>query len=173
MRYDPQLKFLRRTAHRGFTLVEVMVAAALLGFALIVMFGLHAQAVRSNMHAKRMTDCTYLAQAQMEQLLSLRWTSQSRPAVLTDNSTDATSAAAPWAYLEHPNSGAAPRLKTATNNAVANYASGPRMYAVTWDVEDMDTSATWMRIRVRCSYLDRAFNQSKGTTISSYRFRDG
>lgn len=53
---------------RGFTLIEIMVASAVMGFALVVMISLHSQAVRSNMHAKRMTDCTYLAQAQMEQL---------------------------------------------------------------------------------------------------------
>ena len=47
------------------------------------------------------------------------------------------------------------------------------MYAVTWDVEDMDTDQMWMRIRVRCSYEDKAFNQFKGTTILSFRFRDG
>ena len=54
----------------GFTLVEVMVASALLGASLIVMFGFHAQAVRSNMNARRMTDCTYLAQSQVENLLA-------------------------------------------------------------------------------------------------------
>ena len=51
---------------RGFTLVEVLVASALLGASLIVMFGFHSQAVRANMNARRLTDCTYLAQAQME-----------------------------------------------------------------------------------------------------------
>ena len=55
-------------ATRGFTLIEIMVASAVMGFALVVMISMHSQAVRSNMHAKRMTDCTYLAQAQMEQL---------------------------------------------------------------------------------------------------------
>ena len=60
-----------RHSRRGFTLIEIMVAAAVMGFALVVMISLHSQAVRSNMHAKRMTDCTYLAQAQMEQLQKL------------------------------------------------------------------------------------------------------
>ena len=64
----------RLFSRKGFTLVEVMVATALLGFSLIVMFGFHAQAVRSNLHARKITDCTYLAQSQLEELLSLEWT---------------------------------------------------------------------------------------------------
>ena len=50
-------------ARSGFTLIEALIATALLGFSLIVMFGFHTQAVRSNLHARKMTDCTYLAQA--------------------------------------------------------------------------------------------------------------
>jgi hypothetical protein len=46
------------------------------------------------------------------------------------------------------------------------------MYYVTWDVEDMDSDGTWLRLRVRCQYEDSAFNSWRGTTVSSYRFRD-
>ena len=80
-----------------------MVASAVMGFALVVMISLHSQAVRSNMHAKRMTDCTYLAQAQMELLHALPWTTaDSPPSQLVDTGVDTT---APWAYFEHPTSG--------------------------------------------------------------------
>ncbi len=63
----------------GFTLVEVLIATALLGFSLIVMFGFHAQAARSNQQARKITACTYLAQAQIEQLLALSWTETAGP----------------------------------------------------------------------------------------------
>jgi len=36
----------------------------------------------------------------------------------------------------------------------------------------MDSSPTWVRVRVRCQYRDDAFNRWHGTTVSSYRFRD-
>ena len=42
-----------RRSRRAFTLIEVLVATALLGFSLIVMFGFHAQAVRSNREARK------------------------------------------------------------------------------------------------------------------------
>ena len=63
----PSLLTASRTT-RGFTLIEIMVASAVMGFALVVMISFSFASRSSNMHAKRMTDCTYLAQAQMEQL---------------------------------------------------------------------------------------------------------
>ena len=104
----PSLKHLSRS-RRGFTLIEIMVSSAVMGFALVVMMSLHSQAVRSNMHAKRMTDCTYLAQAQLEQLHALPWTSSSAPSQLLDAGVDTT---APWTYFEHPSGGAQPPARS-------------------------------------------------------------
>ncbi len=156
------------SSRAGFTLIEALVATALLGFSLIVMFGFHNQAVRSNMHARKMTDCTYLAQAQMERLMAVPWSAATgTPSDLSDGMTDATG---DWDYLEHPGSGAAP---TQMNAAMAYTVTlGQPEYYVTWDVEDMDSSPTWVRLRVRCQYRDDAFNRWHGTTVSSYRFRD-
>lgn len=158
-----------RRKNQGFTLIEILIAVAVMGSALIVMGYLHSQALRSNMHAKRMTDCTYLAQARMETLHALPWTASSTPTDLVDSITATTGA---WDFLEHPSSGIQPPARSAGNNATTNYAYGPRVYYVTWDVEEMDTNATWMKMIVRCQYLDEAFNQWRGTTISSFRFRD-
>ena len=161
----------RRSGRAGFTLIEALIATALLGFSLVVMFGFHTQAVRSNKQARRMTACTYLAQSQMEQLLALEWTQTTRPSDLQDSMSDPTTSAAPWAYLEHPSGGGAPSPKNASGDT-SNTGRGEPVYLVTWDIEDMDTAATWARIRVRCQYDDEAFNTWHGTTVSSYRFRD-
>ena len=158
----------RAGANAGFTLVEALIATALLGFSLIVMFGFHSQAVRSNMHARKMTDCTYLAQTQLERLIALPWTASSTHADLSDISADSTSSADPWVTLEHPSSGLAAR--TAANETAGTY--GEPSYFVTWDIEEMSSTGEWVRLRVRCQYRDEAFNQWHGTTVSSYRFRD-
>jgi prepilin-type N-terminal cleavage/methylation domain-containing protein len=155
---------------RGFTLLEVLIATALLSFSLIVMFGFHAQALRSNLHARKITDCTYLAQNKMEQLTSLEWTPVMRPASLVDTMDDQTSASQPWAWLEYPNGGGQPAGVNASGQTSAT--DGQPIYFVTWDVQDMDAAATWMRIRVRCVYEDQRFNTWTGTTISSYKYRD-
>jgi type II secretory pathway pseudopilin PulG len=154
-------------ARAGFTLVEALIATALLGFSLVVMFGFHSQAVRSNLHARKITDCTYLAQLQLERLIALPWTNTSRPTALTDLGADGSSTDS-WVDLPHPSGG-----PTAVNAAHTTDADdGQATYYVTWDIEEMDADATWLRLRVRCKYLDKAFNVWKGTTISSYRFRD-
>lgn len=155
-------------SERGFTMVEVVIASALLGFSLVVMFGFHSQALRANMNARRLTDCTYLAQTQMERLQSMDWTSAARPSDLTDAGTVDADTVDMFADLEWPGTGTEINaLNDATPGALT-----PTLYTVTWDVEDMDTSATWVRVRVRCTYDDATFGTSQGTTISSYRYRD-
>lgn len=153
----------------GFTLVEVMVASAILGAGLIVMFGFHSQAVRSNMNARRLTDCTYLAQTQMERLLAMDWTNTARP-------TDMTAAARDDSWMEAMGYAMDPLswpLPDPVNAAFETTDSlGPALYSLSWDVEDMDLDGTWTRIRVRCTYDDAAFDTKHGTTISSFRFRD-
>ena len=152
---------------RGFTLIEALIATGLLGFSLIVMFGFHSQAVRSNLHARKMTDCTYLAQLQMERLVALPWTETSRPDELKNIGTDSSDSDS-WAYLPHPTGG--PSEVNAANEADST--NGEPTYLLSWDIHEMDDDVTWVRMRVRCQYKDVAFNQWKGTTISSYRFRD-
>lgn len=159
---------LTRRRRAGFTLIEVMVASAILGLSLVVMFGFHSQAVRSNMNAHRMTDCTYLAQSRLEQLLAEDWTASSLPTDLQDLGSDASTVSEITAF-EHVDS---------TVNAAydTNVSHGPVMYQVSWDVQGMggSTSTTddWLRLRVRCIYPDAQFNTSHSATISSYRFRD-
>lgn len=155
----------------GFTLIEALIASALLGFSLIVMFGFHSQAVRSNMHARKMTDCTYLAQLKMEQLQSVPWTADSTPAALQDLGADPTTWGDPWQtlmQLHDAGTGTGGPVNSRNERVPVNEAG----YWVSWQSEAMDTDNTWVRLRVRCVYQDRTFNQWRGTTISAYRFRD-
>jgi prepilin-type N-terminal cleavage/methylation domain-containing protein len=153
----------------GFTLVEVMVASAILGASLIVMFGFHSQAVRSNLNARRLTDCTYLAQTQMERLLAADWETSNRPTDLTEGmKNDSWMATESWDKLTWPD----PDPLVVNAAFQTDETLGPVLYSLSWDVEDMDDDATWARIRVRCTYEDAAFNTKLGTTISSFRFRD-
>ena len=155
----------------GFTLIEALIATALLGFSLIVMFGFHTQALRSNMHARKLTDCTYLAQTYMERMLAEPWQDGSMPAILVDGGTDPTAAAdntSLWVDLEQPGT---PIEVNALNTGLPAY--GQTNYRISWDVTNMDSSpVTWVRMRVRCKYRDEAFGTWHGTTVSSYRFRD-
>ena len=131
------------------------------------MFGFHTQAVRSNLHARKMTDCTYLAQLQMERLIALHWDEDTLPDALVHLDVDGSEDDS-WAYLPHPAGDPSP--VDAGNTTDGDF--GEALYYVSWHIENMDSEPTWLRLRVRCQYQDTAFNQWKGTTVSSYRFRD-
>jgi general secretion pathway protein I len=59
-----------RTPHSGFTLLEVMVAVAILGFVLVSLLGLQNRSTQDVMLAERMTTATLLAKGRMVQALS-------------------------------------------------------------------------------------------------------
>jgi general secretion pathway protein I len=56
----------------GFTLLEVMVAVAILGFVLVSLLGLNNRSMQDVMLAERMTTATLLAKDRMVQALSTR-----------------------------------------------------------------------------------------------------
>lgn len=164
-----------RVARGGFTLLEVMIATALLGFSFLVMLGFHAQAVRSNAQARKVTECTYLAQTQLERLLAVEWSGAEaggRPAELLDGDGSASE----WGPLYHPaqvDGGTQPAPINGRGSATSLEDEGAPTYFVTWEVDTMDpTGDTWVRIRSRCAYEDRAFGTWRGTTVSTFRFRD-
>ena len=59
-----------RIPHSGFTLLEVMVAVAILGFVLVSLLGLQNRSTQDVMLAERMTTATLLAKRLMVQALS-------------------------------------------------------------------------------------------------------
>ncbi len=61
-----------RISHSGFTLLEVMVAVAILGFVLVSLLGLKNRSMQDVMLAERMTTATLLAKRLLVQTLSTR-----------------------------------------------------------------------------------------------------
>ena len=163
-----------RARRAGFTLIEVMVAAALVGMSLVVMFGFHTQAVRSNRQARKVTDCTYLAQQQLESLVAVPWTKNAGRAG-TDLADGNASTSTAWAPLYHPAGGGLPNPVNSvweTTGTTTDYMPAATYY-LTWEVDAMDPSAdSWIRLRVRCAWEDPVFGTWQGTTISTYRYRD-
>ena len=163
---------LTRNHRGGFTLVEVLIASALLGFSLVVMFGFHVQAVRSNYHARKQTDCTYLAQAQLEEMLSLDWTAASMPSEFNDDGDGATDEYGGLYYPEQVVGGQYPDAISSLMSTTKQENIPRPTYFDTWEVDYMDDDPTWLRVRVRCSYQDPTFGAFHGVTLSTYRYRD-
>ena len=163
-----------KRARAGFTLIEVLVAMALLGFALLGLFSLHNMALRSSRLSARMSVCAMLARTQMEYLMGLPFPAGSGaiPTDLKDLALDPTSASAPYAYLPHPNGGVAP---IAINTlGTTSSADGPLMFHRTWDVAyPFAPNLSVIQLTVRVSFNDGlSSGQTRGVTITSYRFQD-
>ena len=162
---------------RGFTLVEVLVATALLGFSLVVMFGFHAQAVRSNNRARKATDCSYLAQQQMEILLAHLWDADnSRSGTdIADGWSTTSSGGNDWMPLYHPTIGRGQpdAINSLGETDITRQSGTPApTYYVTWQVMDTSTDGDWIQLWVRCTYQDASFGTWHGHTISAYKFMD-
>ena len=108
-----------------------------------------------------------LAQTQLEKLLALAWTETNRPTQLSAPLGDSTTTADPYADLAHPSSISEVNAANLTDDTL-----GEPVYRVSWSVEEMDTEPTWLRLRVRCAFYDKRFATYRGTTISSFRYRD-
>lgn len=64
----------KKAGFRGFSLVETMVAMLVLGFGLLTIASTQVYAVKSGQTGRHRTRAVQIAQTQMEQLQSLRWT---------------------------------------------------------------------------------------------------
>ena len=166
----------RRFQRGGFTLVEVLIATALLSFSLVVMFGFHAQAVRSNRYARKITDCSFLAQERLELLLAHKWDDDNPRAGtdLADGWSSTSTATNDWMPLYHPNGGTAPTMINAVGEADGSEGTDmpAATYYVTWQVQDTSANGDWVQIWVRCTWEEQAFGTWHGTTLSAYKFMD-
>jgi len=162
---------------RGFTLVELLIATALLGFSLVVMFGFHAQAVRSNAMARKITDCSFLAQERMDLLMAHLWDDDNARAGtdLADGTSTTSSGSNDWMPLYHPElGGGQPTAINAMGDDLGSTAAGMPIaqYYITWQVFDTSTDGDWVQVWVRCSFEDHQFGTWYGQTISAYKFKD-
>src|SRR2546423_15347124 len=74
----------------GFSLLEVLVATALLATALVSLAQLFAMSTRSNIGSRNTTYAAVLAQQKLEELRSLAWGFDANGLPMSDISTDTT-----------------------------------------------------------------------------------
>ena len=151
----------RRADRKGLSLLEAVLASAIIGASFVAFFGLAGQTMASASDARHATICTFLAEGQLNRLLALRWVRGVAPTASTNNYSEfndlvadpsdaATSEvdASDYRYstysLEHPDtvtSATFPAETTGANKALLNAASlttgtafGPLEYLLTYDV---------------------------------------
>jgi Tfp pilus assembly protein PilV len=154
----------RYRSQKGLSLLEAVLASAIIGASFVAFFGLAGQSMASSSDARSATMCAFLAEAQMNRLLSEEWirgTTLATPVAstndwgeLTDLTVDPSDAASNVAdgsgrlysnySLEHPDTTSSATFPVETTGANKPLTSaglmttgttfGPRQYYVTWDV---------------------------------------
>lgn len=134
---------IRSTRSRdGFSLIEVMVAMLVLGFGLLTIASAQIYAVKGGQFARHRTQAVSIAQSQMEQLKSMRWT-QIAPTGWTAGVNIATAVEAPTNQIE-------------------------QNYTVQWRIADVLANQT-RNLDVRVAWTESNGN-TKNYTVSSTRF---
>jgi Tfp pilus assembly protein PilV len=153
-------------AHRaGLSLLEAVLASAIIGASFVAFFGLAGQSMASASEARNATTCAFLAESQMNRLLSVEWVKNTAAGSgtadtniwaelddLTADPSDGATSESDGTYLyslyalEHPDVDSTltgtpaamyPAHKTAVNAAFATSGAGfgPNQYYVTWDTK--------------------------------------
>jgi hypothetical protein len=150
----------KRADRKGLSLLEAVLASAIIGASFVAFFGLAGQSMASASDARNATICTFLAEAQLNRLISQKWTRGIAPAAVTstwsefadaqpDPSDAATSEVDASGYLystyslEHPDTPSPltfPAETTGANKPLVDAglmttgaAFGGRQFYVTWD----------------------------------------
>jgi len=150
----------RRADRKGLSLLEAVLASAIIGASFVAFFGLAGQSMASAADARHATICSFLAEAQLNRLVSQKWLRGAAPAAVTstwseftdvqpDPSDSASAEVDGSGYLystyslEHPDSVSSATFPAETTGAnklmvdagllTAGTAFGPRNYYLTWD----------------------------------------
>ena len=87
IREDPEEKIPvgHKKGHCGFTLLEVLMAMALLAFGILAVGSMQVTSIKANAHANQMTAASVWARDRMEGLMALAYTSAFTDPALSEN----------------------------------------------------------------------------------------
>lgn len=138
-----------RAAHartQGFTMIEVMIAVAILGFGLLTMAMMQLQAMNGGRSGRHSTQAAVMARDRMEQFQRVTW---------TDPLLTATGG---WT------------APVTLNNAPTGGPGNEQSYAVSWRITNVD--ANWIKnVDVRVSWNEPRFS-NRTVTLSGVRYND-
>ena len=135
-----------RTRAEGFTLLEIMITLAILGFGLLAMAAMQITAMSGGRAGRHTTQAGVVARDQMETFQRVAWGSAQ------------LAATAGWT------------APTTVNNTPDGGAGAEQSYAVSWRVTNVDPS--WIKnVDVRVTWSEPNF-AGRTLTISSTRYND-
>ena len=148
----------RSSTTSGFTLIEVMVALAILGFGLLTLAAMQLNAMTQGSAGRHTGDASSIARSYLEQIHRLDW------ATLTaarDNG--------PWTDTFWPN---APSTVNVTVDVPGGGATATEhTYNLTWNVTDIN--ACLRDVEVRVSWSEDGRSTPKNLTLATRRYNWG
>lgn len=159
---------------RGYTLLEVLFAVAVLGFGMLGIYALQSVAAASNRNASKMTAARMLAQQELEYLMGLSFSPNgSLPSDLSITNADITTASSPYAYFAHPTGTAGTQPTAITALGTTSSTDGVRSFYRTWDVSyPIVGDTTVVEIKVRVTFFDTRNGRPHGVTVSTLKYQD-
>jgi len=135
-----------RARPEGFTLLEIMIALAILGFGLLAMAAMQITAMSGGRAGRHTSQAAVVARDQMETFQRVKWTSAQLAATVG------------WS------------APITVNNTPDGGAGAEQSYAVSWRITNVDPS--WIKnVDVRVTWNERNF-AGRTLTISSTRYND-
>jgi prepilin-type N-terminal cleavage/methylation domain-containing protein len=172
MRNSSPWKHPYRSAEAGFTLIEMLIAMAVLVIGLVSLWSLHSYAIAANANSYRLGISTMLAQDGMEKLMAETFIANYTNPDL-DPALYGTYPAATVDGLENLTGfldGVGVRVNGLGNTDTSQ---GPMIYLRTFHVQFVDIAATdQLLIRVRVTYDDPHTVKRHGVTIATTRLHD-
>jgi type IV pilus modification protein PilV len=163
---------IRRTGAGGFTLIEVLVALVIFAIGMLAVATMQVESIRGNTFSDLMTVATTLAEAKMEQLVTLAATNQN----LQDNNaannanllgamdTSGTTGANQWdGHCDDGNGDGIPDLLNRQGSTVGQ---GPFMFTRAWNVASNYPATGFTTIVVFVRWTDqRGSHQVYASTV--------
>ena len=156
----------------GFTLIELMIAMAVLVVGLLALWSLHAASIDASSRAYRLGISTMLAQDGMEDLLTETWIANDPGNCNGDYTAMAlfpASAADGLDDLPGLVDGALGQRVNSLGSILP--ALGPTMFLRTYHVQLAGTESDQVLLRVRVTYIDDA-GKRHGVTLATTRLQD-
>lgn len=165
---------MKKTADKGFTLIEVLIAITILSIGILGIAGLAGTAIRSSSYSRALTQATNLGQDRIEALMSIDF-----------KNIQATDLTAPRADLRRNCAGPvgpANRPEYTCNPVTPTITVGPTPYAWSYKVtyEDLDASGIanpavdgLKRIDLTISWTDALWRTQKSVTFVTLRTTRG
>jgi len=166
----PSLRPRRAASQAGFTLIELMIALAIMLIGLLALWTMHTSAIRSNANAHRIGMATMLAQDAMEMLSGETWIDcWSNPDLSPTGTCGGAFPAATVDGLETLPCFIDPGGVLVNGAGATTTTLGPSMYLRSYHVGTVGGDPDQLLIRVRVTYGEPQTGKRHGVTLGTTR----